>query len=129
MTGNKPHYVTSNRPHGSIFPPFFSTHDGPRPSFAVAFGCVSGRGKVLLFIIGRVRFLAKSERTTARGEVSHVICQADSPIRQGYQNYSHPSLVSAFTSLTRSISCARMVRRSCSVWPSGATRNVVTPAL
>ncbi len=37
----------------------------------------------MLFIIGRVRLLAKSERTTARGEVSHVICQADSPISQG----------------------------------------------
>ncbi len=112
-----------------FFSLFFPCMEGPEHRSPKLYVCVSDRGKGLFFIIGRVRLLANSERTAARSEVSHVICQADSPIHQRYQTYGHPSLVSAFTSLTRSISCPRMVRRSCSVWPSGATRNVVTPAL
>jgi hypothetical protein len=46
-------------PAGRIFPPFFSAHGRSRTSFPVAFVCVSGNGKVLLLVVGRVRFLVK----------------------------------------------------------------------
>jgi hypothetical protein len=53
------HYFTRNRTHESDFPLFFSVHRRPRTSFPVAFVCVSGNGKGLLLVLGRVRFLVK----------------------------------------------------------------------
>jgi hypothetical protein len=59
IVGLGAHYFTRNRTRGSDFSLFSTLAWGSPPSSSVAFARISGNGKVLLFVIGRVRFLVK----------------------------------------------------------------------
>ncbi|HEX6478962.1 MAG TPA: hypothetical protein VF043_08955 [Ktedonobacteraceae bacterium] len=53
------HYFTRNRTRGSDFPPFSPCIGDPNHRFPLLSRAFLATGKVLLFVVGRVRFLVK----------------------------------------------------------------------